>query len=432
MGTDMEGVLQEISVDRRKDLKRIGLIINPIAGMGGPVGLHGTDNMLGEALARGASPVAEDRAREALACLLPFREELEVLVPGGAMGGRLAAEMGFRTVRISGEDEAESAASAKAAGPAEGESSASAVRSAAEQETDAAAGTARLYATGRADTVRAAAGLLALLPDERPCLVLFAGGDGTAKDIFSGLGTAIPCIGIPAGVKIHSPVYARSPKAAGRIAAGRLSGEISGTREAEVLDIDEEEYRNERISTRLYGYLMVPDDSRRIQNRKEPAPLSDRDAAAAIAADVADNMERGCRYLIGAGTTTRAVMEELGLPCTLIGVDLVQDGRLIASDIYGAEIETAAKSGPARLVVTVTGGQGFLFGRGNQQITPGVLRAVGRKNIIIIITPAKLAELGGRPLLTDTGDHELDKELAGYYRVITGYGQRTICKVETA
>ena len=186
------------------------------------------------------------------------------------------------------------------------------------------------------------------------------------------------------------------------------------------------------VISRLYGYLTIPDDRKMIQNRKEPAPLSDKAAVAAIAADVADEMDPACQYLIGAGTTTSAVMEELGLPNTLIGVDLVKDGALLANDIYGADMEAAVRRCRTKLVVTVTGGQGFLFGRGNQQITPGVLRAIGKDNIIILIAPAKLTELRGRSLLVDTGDRELDKELSGYYKVITGYGERTMCKVETA
>lgn len=140
-------------------------------------------------------------------------------------------------------------------------------------------------------------------------------------------------------------------------------------------------------------------------------------------------MEPGVNYLIGAGTTTRGVMEVLGLPNTLIGVDLVRDGKLIASDLSGLDIPALLEGRPTKLVVTVTGGQGCLFGRGNQQLTPQVLRQVGKENIILLATPAKLAQLRGQPLWVDTIDPELNESLCGYYRVISGYGEFTLCRV---
>ena len=386
-------------------MKKIGLIINPVAGMGGSVGLAGTDGVLEEAIARGAKPHANERAAEALTELLPIKDEIEILTCPGVMGQDLALAMGFKARLI---------------------------------DTFSAGSDA----TSRKDTIHAAECIANLCEgEEPPVLLIFAGGDGTARDVYTGAGLSLPCIGIPAGVKIHSPVYARNPQAAGELALRWIKQAFSDDghsadtgrplrlRELEVLDIDEDAYRREEISTKLFGYLNVPDDSRLIQNRKEPTPLSEAGTIAAIAAEVVDNMKDDTYYLIGAGTTTRGIMEELGLPNTLIGVDLVKNGDLVEAAVYGERILELIGSEPVKLVVTVTGGQGFLFGRGNQQLTPAVLRRIGKENIIIIATPSKLAELKGRPLLTDTGDAALDEELSGYYRAITGYDTVTMCKV---
>lgn len=367
-------------------MKKIGLIINPIAGMGGSVGLKGTDHVAEEALRRGAVPGSEKRAEAALSELLPFREELVITSYPGAMGGRLAEKMGFHTELLCCEERA---------------------------ETDA------------ADTVRLAESLV----KEGAELLLFAGGDGTARDIYRAVGAEPACVGIPAGVKIHSPVYAKNPQAAGKLAALWILGKVRACREQEVLDIDEDAYRAGRISTSLYGYLNVPLEQKFIQNRKAPTPLSDEAAIESIAYEVTDHMEPDVVYLVGAGTTTRGVMDKLGLPDTLIGVDVVENGKVLEQDAYGEKILSHIRGRRAKLILTITGGQGFLFGRGNQQLTPEVIRAVGKENMILIAAPSKLAALRGNPLLVDTPDRELNKELCGYYKVITGYKEYTVCQV---
>jgi predicted polyphosphate/ATP-dependent NAD kinase len=260
-------------------------------------------------------------------------------------------------------------------------------------------------------------------------MILFAGGDGTARDICSVAQENTVFLGIPAGVKIHSPVYARSPLAAGQLALLFMQEKISATHECEVLDIDEEQYRNEIINTKLFGYLRIPKEKRYTQNRKSGSPASEEASIASIAAKVADGMEADTYYLVGAGTTTRAVMRELGLPNTLIGVDLVYNRELVENDIYGKRILELTQGKKVKLVVTVTGGQGFLFGRGNQQLTPEVLRAVGKENIIILATKEKIFQLRGQPLLVDTGNAELDEMLSGFYSVICSYNETVLCRV---
>lgn len=374
-------------------MKKLGLIINPIAGMGGSVGLKGTDHVVRQALDRGAVPRAGERVEHALEELLPLREELVIYTGSGRMGGALSATMGFDTVPV-------------------------------DEETPE-SGIKELLETSSKDTIELAKRLLA----EQVDLLLFAGGDGTARDIYQAVELSLPCVGVPAGVKIHSPVYAKNPRAAGRLAALWLTGQVIHTQEEEVLDIDEELYREERINTRLYGYLTVPREKSLTQNRKSPTPVSETAAIEAIAYEVTDAMEPGVCYLIGAGTTTRGIMQKLDLPNTLIGVDLVCDKKLEAADLYGEELLKRIRGRKTKLVVTITGGQGFLFGRGNQQITPEVIKEIGRENIIILASKSKLASLGGSALLVDTFDEALNRDLCGYYRTITGYREYTMCKV---
>lgn len=233
---------------------------------------------------------------------------------------------------------------------------------------------------------RAGTALKELLPLKEELLIYTEsgkmGGDGTARDVYKAVELNAACIGIPAGVKIHSPVYAKNPKAAGNLAKLWLEGKIKNLSEEEVLDIDEEQYRNEVINTRLYGYLKIPKERAFTQNKKAPPPLSDTAAIEEIAYEAIRQMEPDTQYIIGAGTTTRGIMEVLGLKNTLIGVDLIrvdQNGKkeLIANDLDGKELLSLTQGKKTKMIVTITGGQGYLFGRGNQQLTPEVIKSVG-------------------------------------------------------
>jgi predicted polyphosphate/ATP-dependent NAD kinase len=260
-------------------------------------------------------------------------------------------------------------------------------------------------------------------------LLLFAGGDGTARDIYNAIGDGLPVLGIPAGVKIHSAVFGANPISAGDLAASYLRGKVSNLREAEVMDIDEEAFRQGVVSARLYGYLKVPFQRRLLQGLKTPSSPGQRAAMAAIAADVVSNMEDGWLYIIGPGTTTRAITSRLGLDKTLIGVDVVADGELIATDVNESQLLELLEGRKAKIVVTPIGGQGYIFGRGNQQISPKVIEKVGRENILVVSTTGKIHSLRGRPLWVDTGDQAVDEMLSGYTRVITGYDEQIVYKV---
>ena len=368
-------------------LKKVGLIINPVAGMGGRVGLKGTDGVeaLRKALALGAVPEAPGKAARALEKLLPIKDQLVVVTCAGDMGETVALRLGFATEVVYRPPQR------PATGGTIGTTG---------EDTRAAA---------RAITRRGVA------------LLLFVGGDGTARDIYDAVGDAQVVLGVPAGVKIHSPVYANSPAAAGELARRFLTEGLVAVGEREVVDIDEDAVRSDVLRTALYGYLKVPLDDALLQNPKAPTAASEEEAQQAIAQDVVEGMEPGVCYIIGPGTTTRAIMRELGLPCTLLGVDVVMDRQVVALDVSERDLLQYTQQYPCKLILTPVGGQGYLLGRGNQQISGAVVKRIGKDNLIVVATPGKLAELRGRPLLVDTGDPEADALLAGWHRVKIGY-----------
>jgi predicted polyphosphate/ATP-dependent NAD kinase len=195
------------------------------------------------------------------------------------------------------------------------------------------------------------------------------------------------------------------------------------------MDIDEELYRQGSVAARLYGYLSVPYHRDLMQGAKVGRVNSDAAAVEAIAEEVLDRLEPGRCYVLGPGTTTRAIARRLGLEKTLLGVDVIRDGRIVAADANEATLLAAIDPGEATVIVTPIGGQGHILGRGNQQISPAVVRRLGRARLLVVATPEKLASLQGRPLLVDTGDPALDRDLAGYIRVITGYRAEAVCPV---
>jgi predicted polyphosphate/ATP-dependent NAD kinase len=268
-------------------------------------------------------------------------------------------------------------------------------------------------------------------------LLLFAGGDGTARDVYSAVRDRLPVLGIPAGVKIHSAAFATSPRSAGDLAASFLQGDTTELREAEVLDLDEEAVREGVVSAELYGYVRIPFQNRLIQGLKAPSSPEDQAAMESIAADIVDRMQEDQLYILGPGTTTRAITAELDLDKTLIGVDVVRNKELIAQDVNESELLALLDryEGQAHIVVTPIGGQGYIFGRGNQQISYRVIEKVGTGHvdaIIVVSTPDKMYSLDRRPLLADTGSREVDEELAGYVKVITGYKESMMYKVAYA
>lgn len=369
-------------------MKKLGLIVNPIAGMGGSVGLKGTDGVVEEAIKRGSEPKSLSRTRIALKQLNCLENDLLVVTCSGNMGEDAVKDFNFNTKIVYASENT---------------------------------------LTTFKDTVEAAKKML----DECVNILVFSGGDGTARDIYKGAGENIPCLGIPAGVKIHSPVFAQSPAKAGELARLCLEGKTALTKEAEVLDIDEDEYRKGNVNTKLFGYLKVPVERRFMQNKKAPSPQSEESQQFAIAMQVIEEMRDDTYYIIGPGSTTRTVMEALNLSNTLIGIDIVLNKKLVANDVTEKEILSRIDEKQCKLVITPIGGQGYILGRGNQQISPAVIKKLGKKNIIIVATKDKIANLRGEPFLVDTGDVETDRMLEGYVKVVTGFREVTMYNVKS-
>jgi predicted polyphosphate/ATP-dependent NAD kinase len=355
----------------------LGLVVNPIAGMGGRVALRGTDGPEALRLARerGAVPLAGERARRALARV---PHEVRVMAAPGALGADVAAAAGL---------ECEMTGAARESWPGKDDA-----------------------ATTAADTWAAAAEMRARGVD----LLLFAGGDGTARDIHDAIGSDLPLVGVPTGVKMHSGVFAATPDAAGLAAAAFLIG----SRElqlADIADVDEAAAREDRVATQLYGEARVPRAPRHILAAKAPSPAADAGLQALCEA---------LRWLpglslLGPGTTTARIRKG-----TLLGVDALLDGELIATDLDESKLLHLDAD---RLILGVVGGQGSLLGRGNQQLSPRVLRRIPELTIVAGVD--KLARLDC--LRVDTGDDELDAQLCGYTRVHTAPGRTTVMKVST-
>ncbi|MEY9952214.1 ATP-NAD kinase family protein [Leifsonia sp. EB34] len=357
----------------------IGLIVNPVAGVGGPAGLAGSDGVAvqREALRRGGRPCAGERAVQALRVLATVRPGAEVLTAAGPLGEDAAREAGLMPVVEY---------------------------------------TPRMVpGTTADDTARAAAALRAA----GASLILFAGGDGTARDVARGLPAGAPVLGIPAGVKMYSGCFAVGPAAAGALAADWLRAPLP-TAEAEVLDLDEDLMRAGRPDPRLFALVPIPVAAGRTQARKAATPASAREAVRRAAAGAADRMRPGVRYLLGPGGTTAELGRLLGLDTSPLGVDIVQDGRLLARDVTEQQAFDAVAGHDAQAVVTVIGGQGFLLGRGNQQLSARVVAELAAPPLLVVATEQKLIDLAGRPLLVDTGEPALDLRLAGHVTVITG------------
>ncbi|MGW4957991.1 ATP-NAD kinase family protein [Nonomuraea sp. NPDC004186] len=375
----------------------VGLVVNPVAGLGGAAGLKGSDGVEVQraALAMGATPRAGERAARAVRTLVARRPGTRVLtVPG---------RMGEDSVRASGTPY-------DLVRPSSGGSA----------------------GTSAEDTRRAVAALAGV------DLLLFAGGDGTARDVLDAVRAlgdqAPPVLGVPAGVKVYSGCFAVSPAAAGFVAA---EFDPARTAEAEVVDLDEDAYRRGLVSPRLYGSLRVPAARAALSGRKSGSSGVEPATAEGVAREVVARMRPGVRYVLGPGATTRAVGRALGLATTLLGVDVVErvheGGRLVAADVAEAELFGLVSGRESALVLSVIGGQGFVLGRGNQQVSPRVLDAVldggDSVRLLVLATQQKLASLKGRPLLADSGDEDLDKKLGGHVQVITGYRESTIYRI---
>ena len=387
---------------------KLGLVINPVAGVGGSVALKGSDDMINQALALGAELKANERTKTALRVLLPYQDSITVYTVNNQMGEQAAKALGFDVKLIY---------------------------------------SAQSDITQANDTELAVKALLA----EQVDIILFAGGDGTARNIAKIVSenaeinklAQVPVLGIPAGCKIHSGVYAITPTAAGRVVELMVTKQLVTLTEGDVMDIDESLFRQGIVKAKRFGEMQIPSELRYVQAVKSGGKESDELVLHDISEDVISHMrdEDESLFIIGSGSTTEFLMNELGLDNTLLGVDLVQNESLIASDVtentIWQYIESAKENiQDVNLVITLIGGQGHIFGRGNQQLSPRIIRSIlaqtgGKENITIIATKAKLSALNNKPLICDTGDSDLDQLLSGFMPITTGYKDQVLYPVSS-
>jgi predicted polyphosphate/ATP-dependent NAD kinase len=363
---------------------RIGFLINPIAGMGGRVGLKGTDGMVEEAKRLGAQPIASDRAVQFLQALRRFYPKVSELAWVSCpepMGARELLESGITPEVV----------------PLDLEE-----------------------LTEPKDTLRA----VELFLEREVDLLIFVGGDGTARDIRDALGedAKMLVLGVPSGVKMYSGIFAYSPEAAARVVIDWLKGE---TLEAafEIMDADEDAIRGDQFAVKLYGLLHGPLVPARMQGSKmtSPTTVDEQDNQEAVARTLIEDMVEGDAYILGPGSTVRTLARALGVEKTLLGVDVYLKG-VVHLDVNEEQLLNLIPDFlHTWIVVSPIGNQGMLFGRGNQQISPNIIRRIPPEQILVIATHSKIASLADQGLHVDTGDPEVDRMLSGFIRVLVDY-----------
>ena len=365
----------------------LGFVVNPIAGMGGRVGLKGTDNVLEEAIKRGAEPVSGKRALNMLKTLIRARDQykrdlpVEWLTVSGKMGADILKESGF-------------------------------------SEKDFKIVYFCSDATTREDTQKACR----KFQDENVELIVFCGGDGTARDIYEAVNAEVPVLGIPSGVKMHSGVFGVNPESVAEVIFAFLEGRLS-VAEVEIMDLDEERYRKGEWNIKLHGIAVTPFEHAYVQSAKTiiRGP-SENEAKEEIADYIIEEMEEDTLYILGSGSTLKTIGEKLNIDKTLLGIDAFFNGKLLVKDANEKDLLTLLDTYEnVRLIVSPIGAQGFILGRGNLQVSPAVIKRIGLDNILVVSTPAKLQQTDA--LRVDTQDKELDEAFLEkkYVRVIVGY-----------
>ena len=367
--------------------RRIGLIVNPDAGLGGRLGFKGSDGRAAEARSAGAEDRSGPRMRLALERCSDRLENVEILTCSGRMGSDWIPIK--HTV----------------------------VYETPEQTS--------------AETTRDAVSELCKSDIE---LLLYAGGDGTTRDIIEALpNSELPVIGVPGGVKMHSGCFAASPNAAAEVLVAWLNGDLLLAR-TEVMDLDEEVYRQGRWSVRMYGEAMMPASPRWMQGAKMRVQAAEEeDVLEALGDHINEVLVADSERLViwGSGGTLRTIAEGLGFEPTLLGIDATLGEEQIGTDLNEESLLDLISNhkGDCTLLVSPMGGQGFLLGRGNLQLSPEVLRAIGIDAVLGVVTPAKMLTVA--QLRIDTGDTELDAEFQAkkYLKVLQGYRTTRLLRV---
>jgi predicted polyphosphate/ATP-dependent NAD kinase len=367
-------------------LLRFGLIVNPRAGIGGQVALKGSDDVYDQALALGSEPRAPGRTLRALHAVGKELAACCWFSWGGDMGERYLRALGVEPEVL---------------GSVNGVPQAS-------------------------DTRAAVTALLAQDLD----LLVFAGGDGTARDIFDALHRDVPVLGIPAGVKMHSGVFATTPERAGELLRSLITGGMVQSVLRDVRDLDERALRDGRLEPRFFGEMRVPEPGGYLQHTKVSGRENEALAVQEIVADVTERIAQQSRpVILGPGSTLLAVKTALGMQGNLLGIDVWYQDHQQGSDVDRHWLDSQLEA--PLVVLSFTRSQGFLLGRGNQQLSPELLRSLAPEDLWVVATRTKLASLEGRPLLVDTDDPDLDRSLTGLIEITTGYEDRILYRVDS-
>jgi len=381
--------------DTSKNTFKLGLIINPLAGLGGPAGLKGSDHHETAALAtkRGVRSVVNDRVAAMLAILkdrVPeLNQSLEIITASDSMG-MLACQPFNSTFKVTS-----------------------------------------VYDTPgntcSSDTLNAAK----LIKAQQVDLLVFAGGDGTARDVYQAIGTDQAVLGLPAGVKMHSGVFAVTPKAVASVIESLISHRLVSARMAEVRDIDEAAFAQGRVSTKYFGEMLIPDDQLLVQCVKCSGMIEDELMLDELCAFVTEELDDDTLYILGSGGTLKALKSAMGIEVpTLLGVDVWYQGEVMAQDVHEAQLyELVQQHNKARIMLSIIGGQGIVLGRGNQQISPRIIEHVGLDNLEFLATQSKILALEGQPLRIDSGSDQLDRELSGFHKIICAYDDALLYEI---
>jgi len=375
----------------RSQLK-IGFLVNPIAGMGGSVGLKGTDGVEKDALTLGAKPVSPKRAVEFLRRLkeLQLAATIDLLTCPGVMGADEMKSAGLKAETLPMVLKSETTA----------------------EDTKLAV---RLMVGSKVD------------------LIVCVGGDGTARDIFDALQgrSDVPVLGVPSGVKMYSGIFSASPAEAADVVQAFVE-KSAQMMDFDIIDADEEAIRTDHFSVSLHGFLKGPFVPMHLLGSKQISPetLDEHENQMAVARFVVEEMKPEATYILGPGTTVKCVADLLGVEKTLLGVDIYRDKRIM-KDVNEEKILHEVKDFENTwIVLSPIGRQGMLLGRGNQQISPKILRRVGKERIIVAATRSKIQGIEGGVLRVDTGDPTVDESLRGYIKVAIDYREWRLMRVQ--
>jgi predicted polyphosphate/ATP-dependent NAD kinase len=374
---------------------KMGFIVNPIAGMGGRVGLKGTNGVAKRAVALGAKPIAPNRAKDFLRKLkfLEIEKTIDLLACPGSMGENEAKAVGFQATILP----------------------------------------MRLMSETTAEDTKTA---VRLLFQANVDLIVFVGGDGTARDIFDALhklgkSGVVLVLGVPSGVKMYSGIFAVDSSETAEVVKAFVEG-AAQVMDFEIMDADESAIRQDRFSVRLYGFLKGPFVPLRLQGVKQVSPetLDEHENQMAVAKFIVEDMDEKGTYILGPGTTAKCIADLLEVEKTVLGVDIYQNGTVVRDVNERKILETIKDFKNVWIVLSPIGRQGMLFGRGNQQITPEIVKQVGKERIIVAATKSKIQGIEGGFLRVDTGDAETDKMLRGYIKVATDYREWRLMQVK--